>query len=266
MNSVPSRPTSASIGGESNSPTQRVVHDSTNTSPRFGSSIEKIEPETKCGAMPLKKRPVDESKLPRKKRIPPTLVKPSRVLPGPKPIRIRPATPPPPFNLRTCSSLDIEQTGLARRKERTSTYKNDAQREALFRLLLQRQLAREGTKAKKHFDQHHGTMNRTMAKELLLQRLQEDLDRQARQAHRPLSPMHSNPWIARDLLQACKSSNISASMVLSNNECPARQPSYPTYRSVRRPSLPLHRRQNHEPASVRTNGGRRVIYDYAHAA
>jgi len=108
---------------------------------------EKIDGKPLCGSKPLKKRPVDETSLHTESRQ-------GRVLPEPKLITVMKRTHP--SILGNCCPTDIERQGLARKINHTSTHQKDVKREALFKLLLQRQLLREGSKAKKHFDHHYG--------------------------------------------------------------------------------------------------------------
>jgi len=199
---------------------------------------EKIDGKPLCGSKPLKKRPVDETSLHTERRQ-------GRVLPEPKLITVMKRTHP--SILGNCCPTDIERQGLARKINHTSTHQKDVKREALFKLLLQRQLLREGSKAKKHFDHHYGGPTKNAS---LLHQLQEELHHQARRS--TSSPLQRNPNLVRDLLRACTSSSLSSSMVLSNER--------PRHNHISSPS----RHNTFIPTRPSKNG--RVVYDYAHAA
>ena len=190
------------------------------------SRAEKIVSVTKrlCGSKPLKKRPVNEAFL-RKLAV--------KFLPERKFITVQRTH----SILENCSSIDIERQGL----QKKMTYHN-SKREALFKLLLKRQLQRESTKAKKHFVEHYGKHVRSY----LLGKLQ------CNQRPVPYSPVQRTRTV-HNLTQACASSSVSASF-LSHE--------LPHHRHGSNYHSPMHSSSLTMPQPTHA----RIVYDYAHCA
>lgn len=247
------------------------------------------KPKSLCaiGSKPLKKRPVDEAAL--------ALVNlkhhGGRVLPEPGLITMVKRSAAPPRHsisaLKSCTALDIERQGLAHKKKVTCTYPTDSGREALFKLLLRRQRLHEASKAKKHYHHHYGDSKSDLKAALLqklqdklhhgaaaprtkacpfgqdqalsLQKLQDKFHHGAAAPPPKACPFRQDLTLAQHLRQACASSSLSSSLLLSNNN---ERPLHSL------PSNGISWNRNNPSSSMRPppKNGRRIVYDYAHAA